>query len=222
MADRRLVVMARTPEPGRVKTRATLGTGALTPLQAAALQEACCRDALGRPVPAGTAREVHVHGPLDHPLWREAAADGWVLRQQPGDDLGDNIAAAFDVSAPTVVIGTDSPDLPDALLSAAWPAPGDADVVLGPAFDGGFYLIAAVRPLPALDGVEWGTERVLSQTLRRLAIAGMATRLLPFWYDLDDVADLRRLRLHSGLAVGGLQPAPAAHTRAFLDSCGLD
>ena len=68
------------------------------------------------------------------------------------------------------------------------------DVVLGPATDGGYYLIGMRYPLPELfDGIEWGTGEVLQRSLERAALAGFKTFLLPQWSDIDTPADLYRL-----------------------------
>ena len=85
---------------------------------------------------------------------------------------------------------------------------GERDCVLGPAADGGYYLIALRRPCPALfEGIDWGTPRVLEQTVDRLRQAGLSLHLLPVWYDVDTPDDLAFLRgdlaamRHAGMTV---------------------
>ena len=98
-------------------------------------------------------------------------------------------------------------------------APGDR-MVLGPASDGGYYLIGLKHPYPQLfTRIAWGTETVARATCERAAEIGLATTLLPEWYDVDDLQTLRWLQDElAGRSVrfraGGFAPA----TRAFLDS----
>ena len=108
-------------------------------------------------------------------------------------------------------INSDSPALPPAFLSQAFRELDDpaVDVVLGPCDDGGYYLIGWKRPYPPLvREVRMSTPHVLADTLAVAAAAGLRVALLPPWYDIDDAADLARMRAqgHAG-----------AHTRAFLE-----
>ena len=69
------------------------------------------------------------------------------------------------------------------------------DVVIGPAYDGGYYLIGLRRPRPDLfAGIDWSTERVLAQTVDRVHKAGLSAFYLPFWYDVDTANNLKRLQ----------------------------
>jgi glycosyltransferase A (GT-A) superfamily protein (DUF2064 family) len=95
-----------------------------------------------------------------------------------------------------VVIGSDLPDLPQRLLRDAFARlhGGSNRVVLGPATDGGYYLIGMNRPNPALfDGVEWSTPGVLAQTLDAAKAQDLEIVMLDRWTDVDDAADLDRL-----------------------------
>ncbi|HEX7124231.1 MAG TPA: DUF2064 domain-containing protein, partial [Thermodesulfobacteriota bacterium] len=74
-----------------------------------------------------------------------------------------------------------------------------ADLVLGPADDGGYYLIGLRSPQPSLfEGIPWSTGAVLAETRRRAEASGLRTALLPAWFDLDTAADLERLRRSLG------------------------
>ena len=98
------------------------------------------------------------------------------------------------VRAPCLILGTDSPHLPLAVLHQALNALNIYDVVLGPAEDGGYYLIGLSKPCPALfEGIAWSTDQVLAQTLACAQSQALTAHLLPSWYDIDTVADLRRL-----------------------------
>jgi rSAM/selenodomain-associated transferase 1 len=93
-----------------------------------------------------------------------------------------------------LTIGTDSPSLPAAYLDQAAAALETHDLVLGPATDGGYYLIGlkSAPPTELFTGIDWSTERVLHQTLQRAEQLRMSVHLLPSWYDVDDLATLKR------------------------------
>jgi hypothetical protein len=98
-------------------------------------------------------------------------------------------------------VGTDSPTLPVQRVRRAFAALRRCDVVLGPADDGGYYLIGLSRFTSApWARIDWGTDAVLRQTLARCRAAGLSTVLLPAWFDVDTAADLGRLR--AALPVG--------------------
>jgi rSAM/selenodomain-associated transferase 1 len=165
---------------------------------------------------------LYVAGDAAHPqLVRIAKDHGFELRAQAGADLGARMAAAIadelaDGASAVVLVGTDSPTLPGAYLqrAAAWLG-DDAEVVLGPAADGGYYLVGARRPLPQLfaAGISWGTPQVLPATLlrlRELAAAGTRVALLPFFYDVDTPQDLWLLACHLRLAAATVRAAAKA------------
>ena len=109
-----------------------------------------------------------------------------------------------------LLIGSDLPTLPYAYVAEAARALAEsaADVVLGPAEDGGYYLIGLAQPASALfEGIAWGTDGVLEATRARARGLGLREHLLPPWYDVDTAADLDRLR--RDLAPPG--PGCAAH-----------
>ncbi len=123
----------------------------------------------------------------------------WPLVPQAGADLGARLAAAFDhllepPAARAVVIGSDSPDLPVSHLARAFQKLKHRDVVLGPAADGGYYLVGLRAPAPSLfAGIPWGTRTVLADTVDAIARAGLSLSLLPLWYDVDDAGGLELL-----------------------------
>ena len=97
-----------------------------------------------------------------------------------------------------VIIGTDSPTLPPRFVDEAFGLLEQQDVVLGPACDGGYFLIGARGTAPRVFPQEmpWGTETVLTKTMARLVEQGVSFGLLPFWYDVDRPEDLSLLKLH--------------------------
>ena len=95
-----------------------------------------------------------------------------------------------------VVIGSDLPVFPSSFLRDAFRAlAGSSDVVLGPSRDGGYYLIGLSRLVPEIfTGMPWGTARVLQATRDRLSRVGVEPSLLPGWFDVDTVEDLKFLK----------------------------
>jgi uncharacterized protein len=123
-----------------------------------------------------------------------------------------------------VVLNSDSPTLPTSLLietAATLALPGNR-VVLGPAHDGGYYLLGAKAMHPRLfQDIAWSSEHVARQTLERAAELGLSLHILPTWYDVDDVRALRMLQaeLFEGQSFAlDLRPNPAPHTRALMQS----
>jgi rSAM/selenodomain-associated transferase 1 len=228
MYDCTFVVFARAPVPGQVKTRlfradpgvtqAALGR-LLSAEDAARLHQAFVRDVLHKGQQAGFSRRVlYAADAVDHPaLQRMASEFGYQLRLQRGADLGERMGNAITAElsadpepgggrpASVVLVGTDSPTLPVRYLRQAAAALSDrADIVIGPASDGGYYLIGMRRPELGLFAgpLPWGTDEVLARTLERLRAlkaSGRRPYLLPFFYDCDTPADLRLLRDHLDL-----------------------
>jgi rSAM/selenodomain-associated transferase 1 len=142
-----------------------------------------------------------------------------VISQGPGD-LGERMDRAFDDlfqqgAAAVILVGSDIPDLPLPVLEQArrWlRRPGDR-AVLGPAADGGYYLVGLKAAHPELfAGIEWGTASVLDQTLERARSTGLEVHLLSRWHDVDERPDLERL-VTSGTP-------GASRTRAWLAARG--
>jgi len=131
---------------------------------------------------------------------RTLVPPGVRLLAQRGEGLGDRLAHLFEdllgEHPAALALDTDSPTLPMTWVAdgLATLAAGDADVVLGPSEDGGYWAIGLRAPCPALFAdVPWSTERVLNTTLARADASGRRVRLLPRWFDVYTQADLRRL-----------------------------
>jgi len=187
--------MAKHPVPGRVKTRlaAVLGADAACALYVAFVLDLAER--LGALPYAVT----WAYTPADAPF--AALLPGARCRPQRGRDLGERLAAAIadELAAgpgPVLAIGADAPHVPEAALAEAASALGrGADVVLGPAADGGYYLIGLRAPAPGLfAGIDWSTGEVLEATLARAQAAALAVHFLPPSFDVDRPADLVLLR----------------------------
>lgn len=222
-----LMIMARAPEPGRVKTRLAAEFGNETAL---GLHVAMLADTLDlarrsaacfRRVAVGWASESGVVPPpgcvSGHPDFGHES--------QGGGSLGDRLSRAFARELPSgavICIGTDSPSLPDEFLrsAAGLVVASGARAVLGPAVDGGYYLVGLSSWAPSLfEGIDWGTGRVLAQSLRQAQRDGFEVSLLPPWYDIDRPEDLRLLA-DAGSPDAARAPRTAEAVRRILEGAG--
>ncbi|AKV04458.1 Glycosyltransferase [Labilithrix luteola] len=190
-----IAVMARAPIPGRCKTRLL----AHHPAEwVAELQRAMLEDTLARLAALPAAVRIVFVAPSEghdvQELVRPSLPRGWTTALQKGEDLGARLSHAMrelfatDAGARAVIVGTDCPHLPlfDPTL--------EEDVLVGPADDGGYYLVAPrVAESRLFHDVAWSTSHVLTQTLRRCAELGLSVRELSRSYDVDEPADLERL-----------------------------
>jgi len=193
--NRRLLVFLKEPVPGQVKTRLAADLGADA---ACEVYRACVELTLQRL--ASYCKETLLY--LDQPSRRPNApawlSNRWAVRPQQGCDLGERLAEATQTAFArgvqrVVVIGTDSPWLQPSDIEQAFAALAEADVVVGPADDGGYYLIGLARPLPALfEDISWSTPQVCAQTLARAGTLGLRVTVLPQRYDLDVRSDVER------------------------------
>lgn len=200
------VVFTKPPVPGTVKTRLMPALGADG---AAQLHAAMAADVFDLVRAAGLELTVSLAGDVDHPWVR--ALDCPVERQVDGD-LGARMAHALR-DGPCLALGTDAPTLPVDVLRRA--ARLESEVVLGPAFDGGYWCLGWRAPRPELlQGIAWSTDTVLSDTMLLAHQHGIDVSLLPFWYDVDtpDVLALLRQQLRF------LPASSAPRTRACLST----
>lgn len=212
-----VVVFTKPAVPGRVKTRLI---GDLSPEQTAELHQAFLDDLVGR-LRSGR-----------HDVWLAWALDGEeavpasdlpALRQR-GGDLGARLWHALRRALAdhpfAAAVGSDHPDLPVACVEEAFDRlDRGADVVLGPAEDGGYYLVAA-RPdslrRRLFEAIPWSTEGVLEATLGRCRELALAAELLDLGHDIDTPADLPRLGTYLAR-----HPAECPRTHDLLDRWGL-
>ena len=183
----RVVMFTRYPEPGRAKTRLIPAIGAQ---RAAQVHRTLTEWTVQAVLESGLALEVRATGGSV-----EAFAD-WLgavsIVDQGAGDLGQRLARAGP-PYPTLFIGSDAPDLSSDLLRNAAEAMGHADAVIGPAADGGYWLLGLARAVDGVfDGITWGTAAVFGQTIARLAAAGIDPVLLPELADCDRPEDLSR------------------------------
>ncbi len=191
-------------EPGRVKTRLGEQVGMV---QASRIYQGFLTTLIQRLTPVGDCRHLVFSPPERLPefsrLTQECGAgdlSSWDLVPQSGSHLGERLQnyckAAFDQGcSQLVVLGTDSPNLPLAYIEAAFQSLEDHDVVLGPAEDGGYYLIGLNAYHSFLfEGIPWSTSETLSATLEAASRHDLTVKTLPIWYDVDDDSTLTRLR----------------------------
>lgn len=188
-----VIVFARAPRAGEVKTRIAQRIG---DAPAARLHERLVRAAIAT-ARAARCGPVELHASERHGFFRTLAVP---IRLQQGADLGARMHHALQRALRrhegAVLIGSDCPALrPGDIARAARWLHGGADVVLAPAQDGGYALIAARRIRAGVfAAVAWGSDRVLAQTRANLVRAGLGVRLLPVVWDVDRPEDLERLR----------------------------
>ncbi|HSS52484.1 MAG TPA: TIGR04282 family arsenosugar biosynthesis glycosyltransferase [Thermoanaerobaculia bacterium] len=217
---RRLLLFTKPARAGKVKTRLI---GDLTPADAARLHAAFLDDLLARL--RGGDFELRIAWALDPE--EEIPAGPVPGVRQRGSDLGERLfralsaaAASGDGTGAVAAVGSDHPTIPLDLVHRAFASvEAGTDVVLGPAEDGGYYLIAlragAVSPRLFAD-IAWSTEQVLPATLARCRELGLTVELLPTASDVDTPADLRRLAARmAGSDLG------CPRTRELLGSLGF-
>jgi uncharacterized protein len=211
-----LIVVAKRPAPGQTKTRLS---PPLSPRQAAALYECFLRDTLdlARQVP-GVKRAIAYLPGWERTYFSRLAPD-FELLQQEGLDLGARLDNALSHYLQrgyrkAVIMDSDSPSLPaSCLISAFAMLEDEADAVIGPCDDGGYYLIGLKRPCHRLlREVRMSTPEVTANTLALAADENLRVGMLPSWYDVDDYRSLRRLFTELTSDPGSMAP----HTRDYL------
>lgn len=199
-----LIIFTRYPRPGRSKTRLIPVLG---PINAALLQKALTELTIKKIQP------LENSGMIQTRVFFDGASNSemmdWLghelaFREQADGDLGYRMLNAFDDSfnshfaSSAVIIGTDIYELEADLINEAFSALLEADVVIGPAKDGGYYLIGLNNSCPELfNNISWGTSSVLKQTLARIFSLNMKVHILRTLHDIDRPDDLEHLDLVS-------------------------
>jgi uncharacterized protein len=212
-----VAVMAKVPGAAVVKSR--LHT-VLSSDQASALYRCFLLDRLdGLATVSDIERVVAFTPPGAGEAIAALVPAGYRCVPQQGRDLGERLAGVLagllaEGRAGAIAIDSDSPTLPMAYVAAAAEIlrHAAADVVIGPAEDGGYYLIGVIAPQPRLfEDMAWSTSSVLPTTLMRAKDLGLRSHVLPPWFDVDTADDLMRLR--NEMKADGCQ---ARRTSAFL------
>ena len=182
-----LLVIAKAPVPGRVKTRLT---PPCTPEQAARIAAAAIADTLA--AVDAVEREVRRIVVLDGEPgpW---IPDGFDVIAQRGDGLAERLAAAFaDAAGPAFLVGMDTPQVTPALLAAGLDAVRDGDAAFGAALDGGYWGIGLREPdARVFEAVPMSEDNTGAVQRARLAILGLQTAILPPLRDIDTIDDAR-------------------------------
>lgn len=218
--DTVLLVFAKVPRPGAVKTRLT---PTVSPSEAARLYTAFLRDTLRQVVRLDVSVRLYLAPPLpDQGIGGVPTEVS--LHEQKGDGLGDRMKRAFQETLQegyerTLVMGSDHPTLPLSFLRQAdRTLRTPQSICVGPTEDGGFYLLGMSTFYPELfDEMRYSHSRVFSDTLARAGQTEARLTVLPQWYDVDTPQDLNRML--SDLGDGG---ADAPNTRRIADQLGLD
>jgi uncharacterized protein len=198
--ENRLLIFARVPEFGQVKTRLARDLG---DDKTFALYRAMLRDLLSSVGPSAPDMEVEV-------LWTGSPSvdgatlqqhfPGFELSQQAGETLGVRLAVAFTEriafyrASKLVAIGTDDPSVNRETIRCAFRLLDSCEWTLGPSADGGYYLIgcrAEVFTIDVFEGIDWGTDTVFATTARKIRGLGQTVAMLPCRRDIDVIDDLR-------------------------------
>lgn len=196
--DRVIIIMAKVPRAGNVKTRLQ---PFLTAEQCETLADAFLADAINKTRHLCDKLIVAFAPAAEKDYFMRFDVENLILADQTGANLGDKMFKAFDFAfqlnsdANVVMIGTDSPTFPVEFIQNAFAAlENNAEIVLGKSLDGGFYLIGLRKNFKSLfEHIEWSSPRVHAQIKRNIERLKINLQTIPAWYDVDDPADLIQL-----------------------------
>lgn len=217
ISDKRtLIIFAKEPEAGRVKTRLKKY---FSEKQLLSLYKAFLKDTLEIAKRVECEEKIIAYTSKKEPLFLKKIGRGFKFYKQKGKDLGLRMHNAFlyakrNGAKKMLIIGSDTPALSPAVVQQAFDKLGKYDIVIEPSIDGGYYLIALKRPSMALfKGIKWSTPSVLDATLFRGKALGKKVILLGQMFDVDDYASIKRLKAN---LVKKSAKGLAKYTRRFL------
>lgn len=205
--DISIAIMSKVPLPGYTKTRLM---PALTPEECAEFHRCCLNDIVKTAAALGWPVYLFYASPLEEPpndwqnnqLWgiAEELYPDIIMRKQLGQDLGERMyQASLEVLGrheAVLLLGSDLPYLPARILNEAQEKLNNCEVVLGPAEDGGYYLLGMKQAYPFLyENIPWGGSEVLTETMDRININGLSFSLLPAERDIDTWEDMENYYL---------------------------
>lgn len=212
--NRFIIVFAKEPQNGKVKTRLSKR---LSSERILGLYKAFLKDTVELINKCKTINKVMAYHCDGNPSYLKKIAKGYIFYKQTGSSLGQRIHNAFVLaknqgSTQTVIVGSDAPDLPPALIETAFRKLARHDVVFGPARDGGYYLVALKKPMRNIfQGIKWSTSSVLEESLRKAKKSDQKVYLLKPWGDIDEYDDFKLMN-----ASLKTNKNCAKHTRRFL------
>lgn len=209
MTEDVLMIFVKYPEPGKVKTRLARSIGER---EASRLYRRMAEDTVRCLGASGSGRHgnndeyetiVFYDPPEKFQEIKDWLGEGPRYIRQSGGDLGERLAGAFDVvfsagAGRVAVVGTDCPGVTQDTVTKALARLREKDVVIGPAADGGYYLIGLSRNAPELfASIDWSTDMVFNQTLENVERLGLSFTTLEVMKDVDELSDLSAEQLHS-------------------------
>jgi rSAM/selenodomain-associated transferase 1 len=219
-----LGILAKQPLPGQVKTRLAAAT---SHHWAAKVAHAFLQDLIDRLGKVPAHRVIAYSPPESRDYFFKLAGKNFDLWPQTEGHLGQRMAAFFGQALSTgaervVLVGSDCPDLPLEFVEQAFLELTQSKVVLGPATDGGYYLVGSAGRIPPLfASPRWSHGRVLEEAIATLTDPSWKLALLPPWYDVDDIDDWQMLRGHvQAKRRAGLDPGIAHSERLMLEDAG--
>ena len=201
-----IILFTRFPQPGKVKTRMIDRLG---PQGAAQLHKKLTEQVICRIKPALESRKIKLHIYYCGGSQQEMA--DWLGKKYPlciqqGNDLGQRMKHAFAQTRQQgaeriLLIGSDCPDINADVITSGLEKLNNHDLVLGPAADGGYFLIglsaAGSENVTLFNSINWGTDKVLEQTLTQARKGGLSCSLLPQLHDIDRPEDLDYFNYHT-------------------------
>ncbi|MBI4686503.1 MAG: TIGR04282 family arsenosugar biosynthesis glycosyltransferase [Nitrospirae bacterium] len=199
--DKALIIFAKTPILGKVKTRLQPH---VAPERGLEIYKSFVKEIVGRSITLrGVDKFLGCAPTKDDSFFKELMASCKLGSfNQKGENLGERIVNAFrdyfkKGYKKVVIIGTDSPTMPTDFIRKAFSELSKKDFVVGPCCDGGYYLVGARKVFPSVfHGIPWDSSEVLNKTLDKLYKCRISFALLPFWYDVDTIDGLRFLEKH--------------------------
>lgn len=203
-----LMIFMKYPKAGEVKTRLTT---AVSPETAAKLHKAMSIEIIKNTHSEEWVTEIHITPEKDEKILKEEISENDIFMFQRGEDLGKRMLNALSDGFKRgydniCIIGTDSPDIGNGILSQGFKCLCMGGSVIGPGFDGGYYLIGFNKDkfLPQVfDGPKWGEDSVLSATMSIFRKYNFAPHILPFLNDIDTPEDLKNFLEHEAYGTRG-------------------
>lgn len=192
-----IIIMAKVPEAGKVKTRLQ---SFLNAEKCAEFAECLLRDVIEKNRNASDQLIIAFSPKGKSEYFQKFSQYNFILTPQKGADLGEKMFNAFDFAFgqnidSTVMIGTDSPTFPRKFIEKAFEFLENSDAVLGESEDGGYYLIGLKRLKKEIfENVEWSSPETFQQTVQNVEKCGLKLSFVPKWFDVDLPEDFERLR----------------------------